>query len=63
MSQKFIFTDRNQEYIFPPSINDWLPENHLARFVVDIVTQLDLRPISESYTGNGSKAYHPEILL
>jgi transposase len=63
MSQKFINTDRDQEYIFPPSINDWLPENHLARFVVDIVSQLDLRPISEVYTGKGSKAYHPDILI
>jgi transposase len=63
MSQKFKFTDRDQEYIFPPSINDWLPENHLARFVVDIVSQLDLGPITESYTGKGSKAYHPEVLL
>lgn len=63
MNSKFIFTDRNQQYMFPPSIDDWLPENHLARFVVDIVSQLDLRPISESYKGTGSKAYHPDVLL
>ena len=33
---------RNTNYLFPPSINDWLPEVHLARFVVEIVEQLDL---------------------
>ena len=63
MSSKFILTDRNQQYMFPPSIDDWLPENHLARFVVDVVSQLDLRSISELYKAGGSKAYHPEVLL
>ena len=47
----------------PPAIQDWLPERHLARFIVDIVSQLDLRPLAETYAGKGYKAYHPEILL
>ncbi len=63
MCPKFILTDRDQQYMFPPSIQDWLPENHLARFVVDIVSQLKLQSISEAYRGTGSKAYHPEVLL
>jgi transposase len=63
MIQKFIPTNRDQQYLFPPSIQDWLPEEHLARFIVDIVSQLDLRPLSEAYSGKGFKAYHPEIML
>jgi len=63
MSSNFVFTDRTQQYLMPPSIQEWLPENHLARFVVDIVSQLDLRPLSETYAGKGIKAYHPQILL
>lgn len=63
MSFKFIATNRDQQYLFPPSVQDWLPEDHLARFVVDMVTQLDTRSITEAYAGRGSKAYHPEILL
>lgn len=63
MSSKFITTDRDQAYLFPPTIKEWLPENHLARFVVDIVSQLDLSPLVQSYKGVGSKAYHPEIML
>lgn len=47
----------------PPSIQEWLPENHLARFIVYIVSQLDLHLLSESYAGKGMKAYHPQILL
>lgn len=63
MNSNFIFTDRTQQYLMPPSIQDWLPENHLARFIVDIVSQLDLHPLSESYAGKGMKAHHPQILL
>jgi transposase len=63
MKPKFIATSRDQQLLFPPSIQDWLPEKHLARFIVDIVSQLDLRPLAEAYAGKGHKAYHPEILL
>jgi len=63
MSSNFVYTDRSQQYLMPPSIQEWLPENHLARFVVDIVSQLDLHPLSEAYAGKGIKAYHPQILL
>ena len=63
MKTGFIPTNREQQFLFPPSIQDWLPEDHLARFIVDIISQLDLRPITEAYEGRGKKAYHPEILL
>ncbi|MGC2064134.1 MAG: IS1182 family transposase [Thermodesulfovibrionales bacterium] len=63
MTPKFIPTSREQQYLFPPSIQDWLPEEHLARFVVDIVSQLNVQPLAETYAGKGFKAYHPEILL
>jgi transposase len=59
MIPKFIPTNREQQYLFPPSIKDWLPEKHLAPFVVDIVSQLNLGPIAETYAGKGHKAYHP----
>ena len=63
MIQKFIPTNRDQQHLFPPAIQDWLPERHLARFIVDIVSQLNLRPLAETYAGKGLRAYHPEILL
>jgi len=47
----------------PPSVQDWLPENHLARFVVDIVSQLDVWPLVSAYAGRGSDAYPPGTLL
>ena len=42
MSGKFQTIDRDTAYLLPPSLQDWLPEKHMARFVVDIVERLDL---------------------
>ena len=63
MREKFRQVDRKTPYLMPPSLEDWLPKDHLARFIVDIVGQLDLRPIERAYAGRGSLAYHPEVLL
>ena len=63
MSSKFVQVDRETVYLLPPSIQDWLPENHMARFVVDIVSRLNLEALKKAYSGRGSKAYHPEMLL
>lgn len=63
MFVKFAECDRNTLYLLPPSVQDWLPEGHLARFVVDIVDQLDLRFLKASYAGRGSKPYNPEMLV
>lgn len=63
MSSEFDQPDRGTQYLLPPSIEDWLPEDHLARFIVEIVARLDLRPLTMSYSGGGSKAYHPSMLL
>jgi transposase len=59
----FRAVDRKTTYLLPPSIEEWLPEDHLARFVVEIVEQLDLSAMKRSYRGTGSEAYHPEVLL
>lgn len=63
MNTKFIALDRDTDYLLPPSLNDWLPANHLARFVAEIVGQLDLTALKKAYAGRGSSAYHPEMLL
>ncbi len=55
--------DRDTPYLLPPSLDDWLPRDHLARFVVDIVDQLDLSALIGRYRGAGSAAYHPAMLL
>ena len=63
MRSDFLTADRDSLYLLPPSVQDWLPANHLARFVVDIVAQLDLTPLRDAYAGRGCKAYDPAMLL
>ena len=55
--------DRQTAYLLPPSVEDWLPERHLARFVVEMVDQLDLSAMSRAYRGSGSASHHPRLLL
>jgi transposase len=55
--------DRQTAFLLPPSVDEWLPEKHLARFVVEVVEALDLRVLSGSYRGSGSASYHPSMLL
>lgn len=59
----FIVTDRKTDYLLPPSLEDWLNEDHLARFVVEVVDQLDISNLTRQYAGRGSKAHHPATLL
>jgi len=54
--------DRVTPFLLPPSVEDWLPKDHLARFVVDIVDQLDLSGLTRQYRGAGSAAYHPTVM-
>src|SRR6476469_8824842 len=55
--------DRDTGFLLPPSVDEWLPEKHLARFVVEVIDGLDLRVMSGSYRGSGSASYHPSLLL
>lgn len=60
---RFIPVDRQTDYLLPPSVDEWLPDEHLARFVVDVVEQLDLSALTQQYAGRGHKAHHPAVLL
>lgn len=55
--------DRSTPHLFPATIDDWLPENHLARFIVEVVDSSDLKRLENTYAGKGSAAYHPAMLL
>ena len=45
--------DRDTGFLMPPSVDEWLPERHLARFVVEVIASLDLRAMIGSYRGSG----------
>src|ERR1700739_608766 len=56
-------TDRRTGFVMPRPVDEWLPQKHLARFVVEVVDGLDLSAMSKSYRGSGSASYHPAVLL
>src|ERR1700720_787611 len=55
--------DRETGFLLPPSLDDWLPERHLARFGVEVIGSLNLSARARSCRGTGSASYHPELLL
>ena len=65
MPQNFIGFDREQAFLMPPSLRDWLPEDHLAWFVIQSVEQLDLSAFYTSYRldGHGRAAYDPSVMV
>jgi transposase len=66
MGQNFLPDTVNQTLLFPPSLQDWLAEGHLARFLVDVVSALDLSAIYRSYQekdGRGQAAYAPAMMI
>jgi transposase len=69
MPPNFRVEEREQALLFPPAVDDYIPEDHLARFVRELIEHLDetgrLAPFSESYRqdGLGGKAYHYRAVL
>jgi transposase len=55
--------DRQTDFLMPPSVDEWLPQGHLARFVVEVIDSRDLSAMSKSHRGSGSASYHPAVLL
>src|SRR5215208_7341195 len=60
---KFRLVDRDTGFLLPPSVDEWLPERHLARFVVEVIEGLNLRAMIGSYRSGGEAADHPHLLL
>ena len=65
MAYNFLACDRDQVFLLPPDVRDWLPADHLAWFVFDVVDQLELGAFLAAYRadGHGHPAYDPRILL
>ncbi len=60
---KFKVYSPNQAYLFPPSVEDFIPEAHPVRIVNQVIDKIDLDPLIESYKGGGTSSYHPRMLL
>ena len=55
--------NRDTGFLMPPSVDEWLPERHLARLVVEVFANLDLRATAGSCRGSGEASCHPGLLL
>jgi transposase len=65
MSKQFRPWNPDQSFLFPPSPRDWLPENHLVYFLLDVIPQMNLQPILQPYQAEerGQPPYHPTMLV
>jgi transposase len=65
MGQNFIACDREQSFLMPPDVREWLPESHLAWFVIDAVEEMDLAAFYTAYRtdGHGRPAYEPAMMV
>jgi transposase len=64
MAYFYVPVERDQLFLLPPDMAEWLPEDHLAWFVIDVVDALDLSAFHVSYSrGAGRAAYHPAMML
>jgi transposase len=63
--QNFLSCDREQELLLPPSLREWLPEDHLAWFVLDAVDEIDLSAFYDAYRkdGWGRAAFEPQMMV
>jgi transposase len=65
VNKRFRVCSLDQQFLLPPSLQDWLPDDHLARFVADVMNELDLSAIYAEYErsdGRGLSAYHPLLM-
>jgi transposase len=65
MPQNFLACDRDQPLLLPPDLREWLPEDHLAWFVIEAVDELDLEPFYAAYRsdGHGASAHEPKMMV
>jgi transposase len=65
MAQNFLNCDRDQPLLLPPDLREWLPEDHLAWFVIEAVEELDLEPFYAAYRqdGHGRAAHEPKMMV
>ena len=55
--------DQNQQFLLPLSLDTFVPEDHIARIINDIIDAVDITAIESTYSENGSPAYHPRLML
>ena len=60
---KFVDCERDQAFLLPPDLRDWIPEDDLAHFVIEAVERVDMGAFKVNHRGTGSAQYHPRMML
>src|SRR5690554_390753 len=55
--------NQNQNWLFPPSIQELIPADHPVRIVNSVIEQIDIKPLLETYSKEGHPSYHPKMML
>jgi transposase len=65
MGQRFVACDREQSFLMPPDVREWLPANHLAWFVIDAVAEMKLDVFYAGYRDDGRSRppYDPAMMV
>ena len=60
---RFVDCGRDQAFLLPPDLRDWIPEDDLAHFVIEAVERVDMSAFKVNRRGTGSAQYHPRMML
>ena len=60
---KFVDCARDQAFLLPPDLRDWVPEDDLAHFVIEAVERVGIGAFEANDRGTGSAQYHPRMML
>jgi transposase len=60
---KFVDSERDQAFLLPPDLRDWIPEDDLAHFVIEAVERVEMSAFKVNHRGTGSAQYHPRMML
>lgn len=63
MAKKFKTYNQQQNWLFPPSIEEMIPDDHPVRIVNGVIEKINLQNLLESYSNDGASSYHPKMLL
>ena len=59
----FVDCARDQAFLLPPDLRDWIPEDDLAHFVIEAVERVEMAAFKVNHRGTGSAQYHPRMML
>ena len=60
---KFKSCEQHQSQLFPSSLDEWIPENHLVRLISSVLDKMELDSVLQEYPGGGAPSYHPKMTL